>query len=483
MIIRQGPPMRSDIMGIDPESLGPCGGAEMGLPAGRPVTRKGIGSFESSDGVVRSGEQCQIAPRRMVGTIFVRGWSDCRTTNSIFLDFRMIKSTQPFSRREYEDRIVGTRAAMAERDLDLIIVSDPSNMAWLTGYDGWSFYVHQCVLLGLEGEPVWYGRRQDAQGALRTCFMQPDNIIGYADHYVQSTERHPMDYLATCLQERGWARCRIGVEMDNYWFSAAAYCALRSHLPEATLIDTTGLVNWQRAVKSEQELAYMRMAARLVERMHRRIVDRVQPGMRKCDLVAEIYDASLRYDSNIGAGGDYPGIVPLLPSGSDAAAPHLTWDDRPMESGQGTFFEIAGVVKRYHCPLSRTVFLGQPPTAFLTAEQAVLEGMEAGLEMAKAGNVCEDIAQAFHQVLKRYGLTKDNRAGYSIGLSYPPDWGERTMSIRSGDRTILKSNMTFHFMTGLWMADWGFEITESIVIGPNGPECLAAVPRKLVIKN
>ena len=70
-----------------------------------------------------------------------------------------------------------------------------------------------------------------------------------------------------------------------------------------------------------------------------------------------------------------------------------------------------------------------------------------------------------------------------IGVSYPPDWGERTMSLRAGDTTVLQENMTFHFMTGLWMDDWGFEITESIRIGDRGPECLANVPRKMVVKD
>jgi ectoine hydrolase len=356
-------------------------------------------------------------------------------------------------------------------------------MNWLTGYDGWSFYVHQCVVLSLYGEPIWYGRGQDANGALRTCFMDPANIIGYPDHYVQSTERHPMDYLSAQLSNRGLAKGTFGVEMDNYWFSAAAFASLQTHLPNARFSDATALVNWQRAVKSEAELILMRQAGKIVGRMHERIVDKVEPGIRKCDLVADIYDAALRYDPDIGAGGDYPALVPLLPSGADASAPHLTWDDEPMKSGEGTFFEIAGVVKRYHCPLSRTVFLGKPTQTFLDAEKAVLEGMEAGLEKARVGNTCEDIALAFFDVLKTYGITKDSRTGYPIGLSYPPDWGERTMSLRPGDTSVLQENMTFHFMTGLWMEDWGFEITESIRIGEAGPECLANVPRKMVVKD
>ncbi|MGK0398609.1 MAG: ectoine hydrolase [Gammaproteobacteria bacterium] len=395
----------------------------------------------------------------------------------------MNKAILNFERSEYDQRIAKTRQAMQEKGVELIIVSDPSNMAWLTGYDGWSFYVHQCVLLGLEGEPVWYGRGQDANGAKLTSFMSHDNIIGYPDHYVQSTERHAMDYLSERISERGWGKANIGVEMDNYWFSAAAFASLLKHLPNAKFSDTTGLVNWQRAVKSAQELDYMRKAARIVERMHQRIFDKVEPGIRKCDLVADIYDAALRYDETIGIGGDYPAIVPLLPSGEDASAPHLTWNDQPMKSGEGTFFEIAGVYRRYHCPLSRSVFLGKPTKTFLDAEKAVLEGMDAGLEVAKAGNLCEDIAHAFFGVLKKHGIEKDNRTGYPIGMSYPPDWGERTMSLRPGDKTVMEENMTFHFMTGLWMDDWGFEITESIIIGEHGPECLANVPRKLLIKD
>jgi len=395
----------------------------------------------------------------------------------------MTSATLYFTRDEYAVRIARTRKAMEARGVDLIIVSDPSNMAWLTGYDGWSFYVHQCVLLGMEGDPVWFGRGQDANGAKRTVFMSHDDIVGYPDHYVQSTERHPMDYLSARIAERGWGKARIGIEMDNYWFSAAAFASLQKHLSDARFIDTTALVNWQRAVKSKQELDYMRVAGKIVGNMHRRIIDKVEPGIRKCDLVADIYDAGLRYDEAIGAGGDYPAIVPLLPSGSDAAAPHLTWDDKPMKSGEGTFFEIAGAYHRYHCPLSRTVFLGKPTQTFLDAEKAVLEGMEAGLEAARAGNLCEDIAFAFFHVLKKYGITKDNRTGYPIGISYPPDWGERTMSLRPGDKTVLEENMTFHFMTGLWMEDWGFEITESIVIGKGAPELLADVPRRMVVKS
>ncbi len=393
----------------------------------------------------------------------------------------MTEAKLDFSQEEYEGRIRKTRKAMAEADVDLLIVYDPANKSWLTGYDGWSFYVHECVLLAMEGEPVYVGRGMDAVGATRTTFMSRENIIGYPDHLVQNPPLHAMTWMAKeVIAARGWDNLRIGVEMDNYYFSARAYQCLTEALKKATFVDVTGLVNWQRSVKSDQEIVYMERAARIVEAMHARVLELFEPGVRKNEIVAEIYHTAIKGAD--GHGGDYPSIVPLLPSGADASAAHLTWDDQPIRPNEGTFFELAGVHKHYHCPLSRTIFLGQPPKKMLEAEKAVLEAVDAGLDAAKPGNQCEDVANAFNNTLAKHGFVKDSRTGYSIGISYPPDWGERTMSFREGDKTVMQPNMCFHFMPGLWVDDWGLEITESIRITETGVICLSNVPRMLQVK-
>ena len=104
------------------------------------------------------------------------------------------------------------------------------------------------------------------------------------------------------------------------------------------------------------------------------------------------------------------------------------------------------------------------------------------LETAKPGMFCEDIAKAFNSTIARYGFIKDNRCGYAIGISYPPDWGERTMSFRAGDKTVLQPGMTFHFMPALWLDDGGIETTEPIVITETGCEKLCKTPTGLVVK-
>lgn len=393
----------------------------------------------------------------------------------------MSESRAPFSAAEYDRRLTKTRAAMAKAGLDALFVEDPSNMAWLTGYDGWSFYVHQGVVVFHDAPPLWWGRNQDANGALRTVWMAPEHVTSYADKYVQSTERHPMQTLAEELKKRGYGGKRIGVEMENYYFSAKAYVTLVAELPNADLIDATALVNWQRGVKSEEELTFMRRAARISEHLIDGVLERAAPGLKKNELVAEIYRDAMR-----GVGddwGDYPAIVPLLPSGSDAAAPHLTWDGRALQTGEATFFELSGCYRRYHAPLCRTLFLGTPPDYLRRAEAALVAGIEAGLEAARPGNRACDVADALAAPLEAAGITRSARCGYPIGLSYPPDWGERTISFRAEDETVLEPGMTFHVMPGLWMQDWGLEITESIVIRDSGAaQTLCNRPRRLFVK-
>ena len=321
----------------------------------------------------------------------------------------------------------------------------------------------------------------DGNGARRTVYMDEAHILDYSDDHVMSTEKHAFGQLAGLLDGMGHRSARIGVELDNYYYSAAAHQHLCAGLPDADVVDATALVNWQRGVKSAQELVYMRRGARIVELMHARIREIIEPGMRKCDLAAEIYATGVSGTEEFG--GDYPAFVPMLPTGEDASAPHLTWDDKPLKTGEGTFFEIAGAHRRYQLPLCRTTFLGSLPGDMRRAEKAVLDALDAGLDAARAGNRASDLARRFFSVMEEAGFHKEGRCGYPIGISYPPDWGERTISLRATDASMLEPGMTFHFMPGLWMDTWGLEITESFVVVEDGPgEPLADVSRGIHVK-
>jgi ectoine hydrolase len=388
-------------------------------------------------------------------------------------------SQEIFDEREYERRLSRTRERLREEDLDAIVVSDPANMNYLAGYDGWSFYVHQAVVVTAEGdEPVWVGREMDAGGARATTWLAAENIRSYSDDHVHSPhDLHPMDYLAGVLEELEVADGRIGLEMDAAYFTAKSYTRLQENLPEAEFEDTTLLVGWVRIKKSDQELEYMRQAAEISENAMQAGIDAIGEGVPEYEVAAEIYDALIRGTDEFG--GDYPSIVPLMPSGDHTDTPHLTWTDREFEDGDPVIIELSGCRHRYHSPLARTTFVGDPPAELEEAADIVVEGIEAALETAEPGVTCEAVEEAWRETIAQYGIEKEDRIGYSMGLGYPPDWGEHTASIRPGDETVLEENMTFHMIPGIWTEEIGMEISETFVVTDDGVETLAGFPRKL----
>jgi len=387
-----------------------------------------------------------------------------------------------FEKSEYFARIRKTKKSMADQGVDVLLATNPANMNYLTGYDGWSFYVHQLVVLALDSdEPVWIGRGMDANAAKVTTFLNHDNILGYPDDYVQTPVKHPMDYVADFLKEQGWDKKGIGIEMDSYYFTAACYESLKRNLPNADFKDATTLVNWVRVIKSAQEIEYMKQAARIIEKTMQVAVDMVRPGIRQCDAAAAVYQAKISGTGEYG--GDYTSLCPMLPTGVGTSTPHLTWTDQPFVNGEATILELAGARHHYHCPMARTVHLGKPPKKLADTAAVVVEGLNNALAASKPGVQCQEVEAVWRETIKKHGIIKESRIGYSTGLNYPPDWGEHTLSLRPGDTTTLQPNMTIHMIPGVWMDDWGIEISECFRVTETGSETLANFPRELFVKD
>src|SRR4051794_34242858 len=116
-----------------------------------------------------------------------------------------------FERNEYLARVGRAKAAMEKAGISLLIVASPANQFWLTGYDGWSFYTPQVVLVSLnDAEPIWIGRKMDAVGAKFTAFLKPENVVPYPDIYVGNESLHPLEFIAEEIARRRWGSASIG---------------------------------------------------------------------------------------------------------------------------------------------------------------------------------------------------------------------------------------------------------------------------------
>src|SRR3954453_10810112 len=375
--------------------------------------------------------------------------------------------TLPFTRDEYLDRVVAVKRRMAEAGIDVLLVSDPCNMNYLTGYDATSYYVHQIVALRLDAEePLWIGRQMDVACARFTTFLQGENLSGYPESYIGVPDRHAMEFVALELKERGWDQGRIGVEMDAHFFTARCYQELRANLPDANFVDASLLVNWVRIVKSPREIAYMRQAGVIAEQAMNVAIEKIEVGVRQCDVAAAIYAATVGGTAEFG--GDMP-EAPWMPSGERTSAPHLTWTDERYLAGEATNVELSGVRHRYTAALARTVILGAPAPKLQAMIPVAIEGLNTALDSARPGITCHDVEAAWRAVASANGMEKWSRIGCSIGIGYPgPSWNERTASLQPGNTPVLEPNMTFHMIIGLWMDDWGFELSETFRVTDDG---------------
>ena len=387
---------------------------------------------------------------------------------------------KPFDAAEYARRLADTKRRMEEVGLDLIVCTDPANMCWLTGFDGWSFYVPQAVLVHLEADsPIWFGRAQDAKAAVVTTDLAEEDIVPFSERLVHHPSEHPFDELCDLIRERGWERAHIGVELDAHYYTARCHTHLLTGLPDARISDNGELVNWARLVKSETELALMREAGRIVSETMKRALARIAPGVPQYEVIAEVYHSQIM--GLDGKCGDYTSLCPLIQVGEGTSTPHLTWTDAPLPNDTLVMMEIGAARRHYHAPLTRTVHLGPPPQEIADLAKVIVEGVDAALETARPGNTCEQVEAVWQKVLNRHGLSKESRVGYSIGLNYPPDWGERTASLRPGDMTVLEPGMCFHFQSGVWLENYGAAVSEPFVVTETGGERMADAPRELIV--
>ena len=387
-----------------------------------------------------------------------------------------------FAVDEYKKRLKKVQSSMQEKGIELLISQDTANMNYLTGYDAWSFYYAQCVIVHVNAEePICFVRAQDAGGAYIKTYLKDENIIKYHEKYIHTWPSHPYDNLVEIIKQRKWDKLSIGLEMDSHYFTAYCYEKIKQGLPNAKLKDSERLVNWVRLIKSNAEIKLMKSAAQISEKGMKTAIESINPGVRQCDAVAEIQKTL--FNGTTEFGGEYSSIATLLPTGKGTSASHLTATQDKFVSGEATIIELSGTYKRYHAPMARTVLLGKPNQKKIDAMKATNEALEAGISVTKPGNTANDVAQKFWSVLDKYNIKKESRTGYSIGIGYPPDWGEHTLNISKHDKTILQPNVTFHMIAVMQFGDWGVEASEAIRVTENGSELFCNMSKELYIKS
>lgn len=362
-----------------------------------------------------------------------------------------------FPAAEYEARMAHVRQALAARGLDAAIFTGPENIFWLTGQQTPGYYTFQCLILPVAGEPLFLLRQLELTNFLRNSF-----ILGF-ETYGDGTA--PLGLLLAALARLGLTRARIGIEKGGWFLPIAFYEALTEALPQRPE-DASGIVETLRRVKSSVELAAIERAVAQSDAGMRAGLAAIRIGASENDVVAVMMQAA------IAAGAEYMGMEPLVSSGPRSGVPHATWRRRRLEVGDAVFLEMAGCADRYHSGLMRTAWLGEPPALARKLEAVVLDALAAAIAAARPGRSCADVHRAAQAVIDDAGMTERyrKRSGYSLGVSFAPDWGEwQVLSLFDGIDIALEPGMCFHIP--ITLREYGVftvGISESITVTQDG---------------
>ncbi|WP_160300744.1 M24 family metallopeptidase [Bradyrhizobium japonicum] len=318
-------------------------------------------------------------------------------------------------------------------------------------------------------------REMDVASAAVSTYLPESRVISYPEKYIGSSERTAWQPIGDLIRERTKSN-RIGIELSAKMFGVKAHAALANNLDLSKAIGADGLISSLKKVKSEAELTYLEQAGKIADRAMEVGRQAIAIGVRECDVGGAVLQALSSGTPEIPGS---PGRPPTMPVGSPASAPHIEWTEARYKMGCQTNFEIGGFRHRYTCGLSRTVFLGEPPARAWHLHQAALDGFLAQFEAIRPGVKCSEIAQAFQRAFKPYGVRKESRSGYSIGL----DWTDGGPSFQADDHTVIEANMTFHVLIGIWEKDDGYIFSETVRVSDKGAISLSSMPREMLVNH
>lgn len=378
-----------------------------------------------------------------------------------------------FPMDEFRTRLANVRSEMERRELDVMMITSPQNIFYLTGFETTGYASFQTLIVPIDREPFMIVRMLENTGV--TAFTWIEISRTYSDGY------DPIVRVKEVLHDFGLTHKRIGYERDCFFFTAPQQEELLDICRETDWVPASDLVDGLRVIKSELELVKIRTAARYAEIAQRAGKDVAAVGIRDTRIAAAMHNAMYR------AGSDYPAVAPFVATGTGASIGHATWQGRTLQPGDCVFLEVAGCVDRYHAAMMRTGWIGKPDARVRDAEKVCIEALEATLDAIKAGRRVADVDKISREIIgtSGIGLMQMTRSAYSIGIAFAPDWGEGgIISFHPREERLLQENMVFHVIPwGLIPGEFAMGFSETVRVTADGCEVLTNLPRRLFVES
>ncbi|MFF0458348.1 M24 family metallopeptidase [Nocardia africana] len=375
----------------------------------------------------------------------------------------------PFTAAEFEARLEACRREMRERGIDYLVLNSPENIYYLSGFITRGYYVFQSIVVTHNSEPFLFVRRFEQENVKR--------LSRYKTNVVWHDTDNPAELLARTLVEHGALGKTIGVDADAMFFTVNDYKALEAALLGTNLVNGSSVLDKCRAIKSPQEIAYIRRAAEIRNVGFEAAREAARPGRTENDVAAAYHHAA------ISAGSEYMAGPPYVVSGPRTALPHATWAGRRIEKGDVIFIEASGNCKRYSASMMRTWSMGKPRDSVQRAADASIAALDAAIDAIQPGVTSGEVDAACRGTVARAGLAHAfvHRTGYSVGVGICPTWSEGSViDLKEKDQRVLQSGMVFHLVPVLFPEpDFCVGFSATVVVTETGADILSNFSRDL----
>ncbi len=371
----------------------------------------------------------------------------------------------------FESRKTRLLESMEQREIDVLVVSTPASVLYMTGIDLGGFWSPQYLVLSASGDHRYVLRGieihwRDKWSRVSWC----TNWSPYSD------DQDPTTVLAGAINElsNGTPSPRLAVEVNR---TSIPYQVVQSIIREchpSEVVSSTDLVERQRVIKEPAEIEMIRAAGRITAAGMKAATDTIRDG--GIDSAA----SSAAFVAMLAEGSEFLADNPFVAIGPESAMAHARATNRRPEPGEVVPIMMSAAVHRYQCPVERTYTFGLPSKELERSLSTVSDAIEAAIDAIRPGMKSFEADAVVRGIYERADLDRYflNRLGYSFGLAYPPVWWENDiMQLRPGDERVIEEGMVFHLVPALHIPGQGFlNRSMPIAVTSDGCDPLIDVP-------
>ncbi|MEK9282345.1 MULTISPECIES: Xaa-Pro peptidase family protein [unclassified Bradyrhizobium] len=371
-----------------------------------------------------------------------------------------------FPYAEYRARLQRTQEEMAKHNLPVLLLHQPENILYLTGFYTTGYFSYHALAVPSRGDPVLILRDMEVPAARSTSWVKCHTI------YADAADPVPvwLEAARRAVDGLGLAGGHVGVDEHSWFLTVERWKMLQAFLPKATLVREPRIVDHLRLIKSPREIDYLRSAARQVEVGMRAGIEAIGPGVTERVVAGAVFNALVSAGSGLPLSG-------IITSGNRTDLLHGDYSDRRLEQGDTVYFELQGIYQKYWARLMRTAVVGEPTGEQRRIAETIIRIQDEAIALMRPGTSADVVDRACRKPLLASGLreTYTNRAGYSLGLNYRPSAGEFIREFVPGVEWVIEPGMVFHML--MMAAGMGF--SETVLVTDQGPERLTGMERKL----